>query len=82
MSFEDRNNIIFNIEYYDFNSYYNNNIHYYNKYLNDCECESEYESECESECECEFRNIIIMENEKSDMLDLDNLIFDFNNMHI
>lgn len=79
MSFEDRNNIIFNIEYYDFNSYYNN-IHYYNNYLNDCECECECESECE--CECEFRNIIIMENEKSDMLDLDNLILDFNNMHI
>jgi hypothetical protein len=78
MSFEDRNNIIFNTEYYDFNSYYNN-IHYYNKYLNDCDCN--FDCECEN-IEFESRNIIIMENEKSDMLDLDNLIIDFNNMHI
>tara|TARA_B100001093_G_scaffold324270_1_gene309421 strand:+ start:1777 stop:1992 length:216 start_codon:yes stop_codon:yes gene_type:complete len=71
MSFEDRNNIIFNTEYCDFNSYYDDDYDY------DCDCDCE----CEN-IEFESRNIIIMENEKSDILDLDNLIFDFNNMHI
>ena len=67
MSFEDRNNIIFNTEYYDFNSYYDDDY--------DCDCK--YEN-----IEFECRNIIIKENEKSDMLDLNTLILDFNNMHI
>ena len=72
MSFEDRNNIIFNREYYDFNSYCDYDYDYDYDYCR-CECEN---------IEFESRNTIIMENEKSDMLDLDNLILDFNNMHI
>lgn len=66
MSFEDRNNIIFNTEYYDFNSNYDYDYYY------------DYSKNIKFEC----RNIIIIQNEKSDMLDLDNLILDFNNMHI
>lgn len=66
MSYEDRNDFIMYIETYDFDE-----LNYYNDYYRN----NHY-------YDIEFRDTIIINNEIKDMLDLDDLVYIFNKMHI